>query len=116
MSNGDEGRKIDRAMALIEQGRTRLEVATMLGYPSVQHLNSLVWYWRNQNAWRAKCAINPELDPKRRNVERVRQYIEANVGCLKKQIMIDLNLAQHTVDRALRIIREEAESAEGQGT
>ncbi|WP_024516803.1 hypothetical protein [Bradyrhizobium sp. Tv2a-2] len=102
----EDGLKVERAMALIQEGHDRSTVAHLMGYASVQSVHNLIYEGKERQKWRAKVAVNPALDRKFKNVERVRKYMEENVGCLKKQIMLDLCLSQHTVERAIRIINE----------
>jgi hypothetical protein len=42
------------------------------------------------------------------NVERVRSYLERNLGCSKKEIIEALDLHPRTVAKAIRIIRANA--------
>lgn len=44
---------------------------------------------------------------KRYNIERVRSYLEKNLGCSRKEIERDLNLSPHTVHKAVAAIRAE---------
>lgn len=48
---------------------------------------------------------SPEL--KRYNIERVRGYLERNLGCTQKEVQRALNLSHHTVQKAVASIREE---------
>jgi hypothetical protein len=39
-----------------------------------------------------------------RNVERVREYLEKNLGCMNKEVQNALNLHPRTVAKAIKII------------
>ena len=41
------------------------------------------------------------------NVERVRDFLESNLGCKKKEVICALNLNPRTVAKAIKIIREQ---------
>lgn len=42
------------------------------------------------------------------NVERVRSYLERNLGCSKKEVIRALDLHPRTVAKAIKIIREKS--------
>lgn len=42
------------------------------------------------------------------NVERVRNYLERNLGCSKKEVIETLGLNPRTVAKAIKIIRGQA--------
>lgn len=39
------------------------------------------------------------------NIERVRSYLERNLGCTRKEVMRALRLSSHTVAKAVKVIR-----------
>jgi hypothetical protein len=39
------------------------------------------------------------------NVERVRSFLENNLGCTKKEVVFALNLHPRTIAKAIKIIR-----------
>lgn len=39
------------------------------------------------------------------NIERVRSYLENNLGCSRKEVCRELDLCTRTVSKAIRIIR-----------
>jgi len=43
------------------------------------------------------------------NVERVRGFLESNLGCTKKEVIHALNLNPRTVAKAIKIIRRETQ-------
>lgn len=96
---------IDRAVALVEQGIDRSIVASLMGYPSVQYVHNLVYQAKLRDRRRAAQVANPALDRSRKNVERVRKYLTEYPLAMRKQIMIDLKISQHTVERAIKIIQ-----------
>lgn len=47
------------------------------------------------------------------NVERVRGYLECNLGCKKKEVIHALGLHPRTVAKAIKIIRANAHRSDG---
>ncbi|MEY9168870.1 hypothetical protein ACVII1_000201 [Bradyrhizobium elkanii] len=47
------------------------------------------------------------------NVERVRGYLECNLGCTKKEVIRALGLNPRTVAKAIKIIRANAHGSDG---
>ena len=41
------------------------------------------------------------------NIERVRSYLERNLGCSRKEVMCGVGLSSRTVAKAIRIIRND---------
>lgn len=57
---------------------------------------------------RARFSCGKELELY--NVERVRGYLERNLGCLRKEVAAALDLDPRTVSKAIRIIRGKADA------
>ncbi len=103
----EEGLKVQLVMDLIEKGYSRPQIAGLMGYSDVQSVHNLAYQGKERQKNIQARLADPMRDPIRRNVVRVREYIEKFPNALKKQIQYDLSLAQHTVNRALRIIEAE---------
>lgn len=53
----------------------------------------------------AKPLPSGSQELKAHNIERVRAYLTANLGCSRKEVIHALNLDSRTIARAVRIIR-----------
>jgi len=95
-----EKSKIERAMAQIEKSQL---ASPQVGYPNAQK----AYEWTPARRAHAEREAGRNME---HNVERLKAYIAINPNCLKKgykkQIIMDLRMSAHTVNKTLKWIED----------